>query len=111
MKNKMAKDFLTFSQRFKKPITIVTGIYAIGIAIAQNFITVHEVDFSDHGTNLFCIIATYGLFIYTVWNGNFPPIDRISENSSDFLVFMAWMTMILFFLAFIYTCIKVMGWW
>lgn len=106
----MAKDFLNFSKKFKRPITIMVGVWAIGIAIAQCFVTVNESDFNDHGINVFNVMATYGLFIYTVWNGNFPPVDPIHENSSDFLVFMAWVMMISFFLAFIYTCVKVMGW-
>ncbi|WP_288396455.1 hypothetical protein [uncultured Acinetobacter sp.] len=110
MENSMAKHFLSFSKRFKKPITIFVGLLAIGIVIAQFFITVYDPDFNNHVTNTFCILGTYGLFVYTLWNGNFPPADSISENSSDFSVFMMWSIMILWFLVFIYICIKVMGW-
>lgn len=107
----MAKHFLSFSKRFKKPITIISGLWAILILIAQFFISVNESDFNNHVTNTFCILGTYGLFVYTLWNGNFPPVDTIDENSSDGAVFIAWGMMISLFLAFIYTCIKVMGWW
>lgn len=110
MSNLMAKDFLRFSKRFKNPITIISGLWAISISITQFFINVDDTNFDNHLLNIFLIIITYGLFINAVWNGRFPPADSISEKSSDFSVFMMWSIMILWFLVFIYICIKVMGW-